>query len=142
VALRTLSGAQADAPHELAALGVFSKALRYNSPDCPVYTRLPGEPMEQRSTSPMVDCADGGKMNSAEVRTAKSECTRLSGLPPDCPVLQEDKGLQRSTTPNPNGWLTWHSPDSEYCPVRCTTGLSGVPVDSKVSQRLGSGWRL
>jgi hypothetical protein len=53
-------------------------------------------------------------------------------------VPQEDKGLQRSTAPNPNGWLTWHAPDSEQCHVRCTTGLSGVPIDSKVSQRLGS----
>jgi hypothetical protein len=83
-------------------------------------------------------------VDSAEVRSqsAKLERTELSGVPSDCPVLQEDKGLQQSTAPNPNGWLTWHAPDSEQCYVHCTTGLSGVLVDSKVSQRLGSGWRL
>jgi hypothetical protein len=42
-------------------------------------------------------------------------------------VQLEDKGLQWSTAPNPNGQLTWHAPDNEQCPVRCTTGLSGVP---------------
>jgi hypothetical protein len=77
-----------------------------------------------------------------EVRTAKSERTGLSGVPPNCLVPQEDKGLQRSTAPNPNGWLMWHAPDSEQCSVRYTTGLSGVLIDSKVSQRPGSGWRL
>jgi hypothetical protein len=29
-----------------------------------------------------------------------------------CPVPQEDRRLQRSTAPNPNGRLTWHAPDS------------------------------
>jgi hypothetical protein len=51
----------------------------------------------------------------------------MSGVASDCPVQQEDKGLQRSTPPNPNGQLTWHAPDTEQCPVRCTTGLSSVP---------------
>jgi hypothetical protein len=51
-------------------------------------------------------------------------------------VPQEDKGLQRSTAPNPNGLLKWHAPDNERCHVRCTIGLSGVPVDSRVSQGL------
>jgi hypothetical protein len=81
-------------------------------------------------------------MNSAEVITVKLECTGLSGVPPDCLVPHEDKELQQSTAPNPNGWLTWHAPDSEQCHVWCTTGLSGVPIDIKVSQRLGSGWML
>jgi hypothetical protein len=44
-------------------------------------------------------------MNSAatEVRAQKSEGTRLSGVAPDCPVQQDDKRLQPSTVPNPNG---------------------------------------
>jgi hypothetical protein len=83
----------------------------------------------------MVNCAQQtSAVNSekctvqmSEVRAAKSECTRLSGVPPDCPVLQEDKGLQRSTARNPNGLLTWQAPDNEQCHVRCTTGLFGVP---------------
>jgi hypothetical protein len=81
-------------------------------------------------------------MHSAKVRTTKSERTELFGVPSDCLVPQGDKGLQRSTAPNPNGLLMWHAPDNEQCHVRCTTGLSGVPVDSKVNQRLGSDWRL
>jgi hypothetical protein len=68
---------------------------------------------------PTVDCADDGTVNRAEVkiRIAKSERTGLSDVPPDCPVPQEDKGLQRSIAPNPNGWLTWYAPDSEQCSV-------------------------
>jgi hypothetical protein len=112
-------------------------------------TRLSGDPTEQRSTYPTVDCTDKGIVNRAKVRsqksearTAKSERTGLSGVPPDCPVPQEDKGLQRSNAPNPNGWLTWHALDNEQYNVRCTTGLSGVPIDNKLSQWLGSCWRL
>jgi hypothetical protein len=66
----------------------------------------------------------------------------MSGVPPDCPVQLRDKELQRLTAPNPNSVLTWHAPDSEQCPIWCTTELSGVPIDSKLSQWLGSGWRL
>jgi hypothetical protein len=51
----------------------------------------------------------------------------MSGVPPNCSVQQEDKRFQRSTAPNPNGLLMWQAPDSEQCPVRCTTGLSSVP---------------
>jgi hypothetical protein len=84
--------------------------------------------MEQRST------ALNGRLlcivQKSEVRAAKSEHTGLFGVPPNCPVSQEDKGLQRSSAPNPNGLLTWHAPDNEQCHVRCTTGLSGVPIDS------------
>jgi hypothetical protein len=84
----------------------------------------------------MVDCADDAIVNSAE----KSELPSQNA--PDCPVPQEDKGLQRSTAPNPNSRLTWHAPDSEQCHVRPTTRLSDVPIDNKLSQQLGSGWSL
>jgi hypothetical protein len=57
-------------------------------------------------------------------------------VPPDCPMQQEDKRLQRSTALNPNDLLTWRAPDSEQCHVWCTIELSCVPVDNKVSQRL------
>jgi hypothetical protein len=63
----------------------------------------------------------------SDVRMRSHNAPDMSGLPPDCPVQLQDKGLQRSTAPNPNGVLTWHAPDSEQCPVRCTTGLSGAP---------------
>jgi hypothetical protein len=79
---------------------------------------------------PMVDCCAQCTVQKSEVRAAKLERTGLSGVPPDYLVPQEDKGLQRSSAPNPNDLLTWHAPDSEHCHARCTTGLSGVPIDS------------
>jgi hypothetical protein len=75
---------------------------------------------------PTVDCGEQWTVQKSEVRTAKSERTGLSSVPPDCPVPLEDKGLQRSTAPNPNSQLMWHTPDNEQCHVRCTTGLSGL----------------
>jgi hypothetical protein len=39
----------------------------------------------------------------AEVRAQKSEVTGLSEVAPNCPVQQDDKALQRSTAPHPNG---------------------------------------
>jgi hypothetical protein len=93
----------------------------------------------------MVNCAQRSTaMNSelwteqkSEIRTAKSECTRLSCVPPDSSVPQEDKGLQWSTAPNPNGRLTWQAPDSEQCYVRCTTRLSDMPINNN---NWSSGW--
>jgi hypothetical protein len=46
-------------------------------------------------------------MNSAN---QKSEGTGLSGVAPDCPVPQEDKGSNGRPAPNPNG----------YADVACT----------------------
>jgi hypothetical protein len=40
---------------------------------------------------------------AAKVRAQKSEVTGLSGMAPDYPVQQDDKALQWSTAPNPNG---------------------------------------
>src|SRR5688500_7243119 len=51
----------------------------------------------------------------------------MSGVPPNCPMQLEDKGLQWSTAPNPNGQLTWHAPDTEQCHVRSTNVLSDAP---------------
>jgi hypothetical protein len=69
-------------------------------------------------------------MNREQCASQKSE--QQSQKAPDCPVPQEDKELQWSTTPNPNGLLTWQALDNEQCHVRCTTGLSGVPPDCPV----------
>jgi hypothetical protein len=75
----------------------------------------------------MINCAQWSTaVNNAQctvqkskVRAAKSERTGLSGVSPDYPMPQKDKGLQRSTSPNPNEQLTWHAPDNEQCHVRC-----------------------
>jgi hypothetical protein len=73
-------------------------------------------------------------MNSAatEVRAAKSEGTRLSGVAPDSPVLQGDKAPTVDFAPNPNGWVTWRHTGQCTVPVRWRTGLSGAPVDSSL----------
>jgi hypothetical protein len=96
-------------------------------------TGLSGELMEQRSTAP------NGRLRwrqySEQSRSQKSEVQSQNA--PNYPVLQEDKGLQRSIAPNHNGRLTWHAPGSEQCHVPCTTGLSGVPIDSN---DWNSGW--
>jgi hypothetical protein len=72
----------------------------------------------------MVDCVYS---KSAQCKSQRLEQRSQNIRPPDCPVQLQDKGLQWPTAPNPNGSLTWHAPDTEQCPVRCTTGLSGAP---------------
>jgi hypothetical protein len=44
--------------------------------------------------------------------------------------------------PNPNGHADVARTGQWTVTVQCATRLSGAPIDSKVSQRLGSGWRL
>jgi hypothetical protein len=139
VAHRTLSGTLAEHLANWSLSGFLSVSplkfigLSGAPPYCPVRQQSNGQ------LRAMVNFADYRAVYSAEVRSlsAKSEYTRLSGVPSDSPVPQEDRRLQRSTAPNPNGRLTWHSPDSEQCSVRCTTGLSGVPIDSN---DWNSGW--
>jgi hypothetical protein len=67
-------------------------------------------------------------VQKSDVRLRSQNAPDMSGVPPDYPVQLQDKGLQRSTAPNPNGSLTWHTPETEQCPVRCTTGLSRAPL--------------
>jgi hypothetical protein len=117
---------------------VFSARVRYNSLDYPVCHRT-----VRWANGAMVNFSNGRlhwRVNSAQSRSRKSELQSQNAS--DCPMSQKDKGLQRSTALNLNSRLTWHASDSEQCHVRCTTGLSGVTIDNKLSQRLGSGWRL
>jgi hypothetical protein len=62
-----------------------------------------------------INFANGRLRNSLTVRrqSVMSDHTGLSGVPPDCPVHQKDRGLQRSTAPNPN--------------CRLNSGVSGAP---------------
>jgi hypothetical protein len=110
------------ASRELATLGFLREALRYNLPNYPVCTGL-------------VRWANGAKVRCANVRlqwTVKAHSAEVKSQSCEvrthqtCPVQQEDKRLQLSNAPNPNGLLTWQAPGSEQYPVRCTTGLSGV----------------
>jgi hypothetical protein len=52
-------------------------------------------------------------------------------VPLNCPVPQEDRRLQQSRAPNPNGLLTWHAPDSEQCSVRCAHRQQSQPTARK-----------
>ena len=92
-------------------------------PDCPVRTQS-NDQLRQRSTT------------QQSYRQGSEESLRCQ-IAPDCLVPQEDRRLQRSIAPTPNGRLMWNSPDREQCSVRCTTGLSGVPIDSN---SWNSGW--
>jgi hypothetical protein len=77
----------------------FRGALRYNSPDCPVSQRSNGS---LRANGRLQNAT---VVNSAatEVIAQKSEVTGLSGVALDYAMQQDDKALQRSTAPNPNG---------------------------------------
>jgi hypothetical protein len=99
-------------------------------PDCPVRQRSNGQ------LRPMVDCADYRAVYNTKVRSqsAKSKHTGLSVCHRTvrcCKRTKDFNGQQLQTQ------RTWHSPDSEWCSVRCTTGLSSVPIDSN---GWNSGW--
>jgi hypothetical protein len=102
------------APRELAALGFSRRSSTKIHRTVRCATGLSGETTEQRSTARL-------RAQSAvpEVRWQSTTTghTGLSGVPPDCPLPQEDRRLIWSTVPNPNDRLTWHSPDSEQCSV-------------------------
>jgi hypothetical protein len=86
-------------------------------------TGLSGAPTEQRSTSPTVDC---NTVWPSEVR-ARLQSQNTS----DCPVPQEDKGIQRSIAPNPNGRLMWHALESDLYCVRCAHRQQSQPTARK-----------
>jgi acetyl esterase/lipase len=116
VAHRTLSGALAEHSANWPLSGFLgARPLKYTGlsgvpPDCLVIQQ------SNDHLRPMVDCTNCGAVYGAEVRrqSTTTGCTGLSGVPPDCPVQQKDRELQLSIAPNPNGQLTWHTPDSEH----------------------------
>jgi hypothetical protein len=129
VAHQTLSGALAEHLANWPLSGFLSarplKFIGLSSvpPDCPVRQRSNNQ-LRQRSTV-------------EQSNRQKLEDSLRCQIAPYCPIPQEDIILQRSIAPNPNGRLTWHSPDSEEWSVRCTTRLSGVPIDTN---SWNSGW--
>jgi hypothetical protein len=66
---------------------------------------------------------------NAEVRAQKPVGTGLSGVAQNCPVQLQDKRLQQSTSPNPNG-----------CADVARTGLSGAPIACRNQPTARSGW--
>jgi hypothetical protein len=132
------------APSKPATLGFLPGALRYNLPDCPVSQRSNGSLRANgrlRRVYSDEQCRTG-------VKASKSDVTGLSGVAPDCLVQQDDKALQRSTAPNPNGYadvartgqctmiVQWCTGLSGGAP----DGLSGAPIDSRNQPTARSGW--
>jgi hypothetical protein len=102
---------------ELASLG---NLLRYNSPDCPVYNGLSGEPAEQRLLranghlqAHLMRARSAQKSGTREAvhRTIYSSCLVYTGQPGG-PRSQK---LQRS---NPNGLVTWLVHRTVRCTIR------------------------
>jgi hypothetical protein len=77
-------------------------------------------------------------VHSAEVRATKSECTGHSGTGQSGAARGQKTSTVNCSTSN--GLLTWQALDSEQCHVRCTIGLSGVPIDSN-SWNSGCGYK-
>jgi hypothetical protein len=72
---------------ELAALGISSAAYGYNSPDCPVYTGLYGEPTVGRANGQLRDLRETrGRANGREGAPDSPVCTG------QCPVRQRLPG--------------------------------------------------
>jgi hypothetical protein len=135
---RTVFGAPRESDSELASSG---NPLRYNSPDCPVSHRTvsgahrtvrcdSGATTTSRAT---VDCNALNARLRAQRSRARAGGTPdslqgMSGAPPDSQAGPQDRaptvGTQRPG--DVAGAL-----DS----VRWRTGLSGVPVDSRLHQR-------
>jgi hypothetical protein len=121
-------------PQKLASLGKTQRLLRYNSPDCPVYTGLSGEPAEQRLLR-----ANGHlQAQLMRARSAQKSGTRAVAhrtLNSTCPVCTGHPGgprrqkLQRSES-NDIGDVAG-APDMSgvhrtvRCTIRQTTSTNG-----------------
>jgi hypothetical protein len=120
-------------PQELASFGKSQRLVHYNSPDCPVYTRLSGASPEQR-LSPRQRLSAAHLMRALRAqksgapilahRTANSTCPVCTGHPGG-PTSQKLQRLESNGSDDVAG-----APD---CPV--CTGLSGAPSNRQPSQR-------
>jgi hypothetical protein len=108
----------------------FISALRYNSPDCPVFHQTVR--WASGATTPCVPM----------VVSSDEQCHGRSQRSPDCPVQQKDKRLQWSTAPNPNGRADVARTRQWTVTGWWRTGLFGAPIASSLCQWLGSGWGL
>jgi hypothetical protein len=110
---------------------VSQGALRYNSPDCPVWQwsngyfvqRLPAKAEDQSYSE-----EQSAQSQSRPSGTPDTEQC-LSGAAPDYPVPLEYKASNDRQLPNPNGWVTWlaHrtvSGGALDCPVRPSTAAT------------------
>jgi hypothetical protein len=127
----------------------FSRALRYNSPDCPVSHRtVSGAHRTVRCASgaTTTSCAtvDCNRIQCATVRArgrahevgAPDSLQDLSGAPPDSPKAPQ---VRAPTVEPQRSADVAGAPDS----VQWRTGLSGVPCDSTLPTTIfgGSGYK-
>jgi hypothetical protein len=95
-------------------------------PDCPVSQRSNGS---LRANGRLCR-ATVRNSTTTEVKAQKLEGTGLSGVAPDCTVQQDDKRLQRSTAPNPNGRADVALTGQCTVTVRWRTRLSSASIAS------------
>jgi hypothetical protein len=117
----------------------FSRALRYNSPDCPVSHRtVSGVSAEQRLLRAQRSTATAfNALQCAEVRAraggAPDSLQDMSGAPPDSPEAPQ---VRAPTVEPQRSADVAGAPDS----VRRRTGLSGAPCDSTLPTTIFGGW--
>jgi hypothetical protein len=130
-------------PNQTLHLREISEALRYNSPDCPVYHRTvfgaPGE-----SGSELASFGNPLHYNSPN----------MSGEPAEQRLLRANGRLQRikcaparAEEQSTRGWHTGQSTGPVRCttgqstgPVRCTTGHPGGPTHQSSNDRNPMAW--
>jgi hypothetical protein len=121
-----LSGAPEHFSSNLLPSGIL-KALRYNSPDCPVSHRpvCTGATATSRSNGRLqhIKCASARAEDRAAPEGAPDSLQDLSGAPPDSP---EAPRVRAPTVEPQRSADVAGAPDS----VRWRTGLSGAPCDS------------
>jgi hypothetical protein len=82
-------------------------------PDYPVCQRSNGYSLQRSTTK----AANRGTVRAESV--PQSQRRTGSGVTPDCPVPQEDNGVNGRLLPNPNGWVTWRRTGKPIVPVWC-----------------------
>jgi hypothetical protein len=111
-------------PQELASFGKLQRLVRYNSPDCPVYTGLSGATPEQWLVGAngylrRNKCARSARRSQARPYWHTGQGTVAVRCAPD---TQAGPQVRSSNGQNPTAVMTWQgAPDYPVC-----TGLSGV----------------
>jgi hypothetical protein len=118
---RTVSGAPRRRGSELTNLGNSQRLLRYNSPDCPVYTGLSGVTAEQRLLRRQRLPASA---LNARQRAQRAGTPMLAHRTPysSCPVRhQTSRRAQRQSSNgrNPNVRVTWLAHRTVRCAPDC-----------------------
>jgi hypothetical protein len=137
-----MSGAPEDSNFKLVAFGKFQRQLRYNSPDCPVYT---GHVRCSKEERPQELASLGNSLRL--LRYNSLDCpvyTRLSGvtagqrllLAPTatCVTLNARQRAQRSDTP-----MLAHRTLNSTCPVRHRTSRRAQKTELQRSEPNGFG---